>query len=87
MSTTCGPKDSLSVRVEVRWARTRPLSYSPQITIAAPERSPADEAERWSSSSSGHSTVLMLARPAEDISRSMLVRRRPRMLNPCCPAV
>ena len=38
MSTTCGPWGALRLRGMVSDASTRPLSYSPQMTMAAPER-------------------------------------------------
>ena len=87
ISTTCGPRESFSVGVDVRLASTRPLSYSPQITMAAPDCSAADNAAPWLGTVAIQSSILMRSSPAAAISRYMLLLRRPRMLNSNWPAV
>ena len=63
MSTPHRLMASLCVSGTVRAALTRPLSYSPQMTIVAPESRPASRAISSLSISSGHSTVLTPTSP------------------------
>ena len=82
MSTICCARGAERLPGTVNQAMTRPLSYSPQITSAAPDRLLASSAAASPPISEGHSTVRTAASPASRNSPSIVARSLPTTLNP-----